>query len=27
MLCELLEAIPLLRTHELVVLGKPTGGP
>ena len=23
MLCELLEAIPLLRTHELVLLGKP----
>ena len=33
MLCELLEAIPLLRTHELVLLGKPdcavagSGGP
>jgi hypothetical protein len=27
MLCELLETIPLLRTHELVVLVKPGGAP
>jgi hypothetical protein len=27
LLCELLEMIPLLRTHELVTLRKPTGRP
>jgi hypothetical protein len=27
LLCELLESIPLLRTHELVVLGKPALAP
>jgi hypothetical protein len=27
MLCELLETIPLLRTHELAVLVKPGGAP